>query len=135
MSKSNSELIHYLSEFRKRMLLCLLVLMLVFCGLLFFSNNLYTLLALPLLKHLPHGQGLIATNVVAPFFVSFELTFVTSLFLGVPFFLYQLWAFIAPALYLRERKLIWPLLLVSILLFYTGIAFAYFIIFPIIFTF
>ncbi len=135
MSKNNSELMHYFIEFRKRMLTCLLILAALFLGLLYFANNLYTLLALPLLKHLPHGQGLIATDVVAPFFVPFELTFVVAAVLGVPLFLYQLWAFIAPALYLRERKLIWPLLLVSTILFYVGLAFAYFVIFPLIFGF
>jgi sec-independent protein translocase protein TatC len=134
-SENNSELVYYLSEFRKRMLYCLFMLISLFSVLLYFANSLYTLLALPLLKHLPHGQGLIATNVVAPFFVPFELTLVTAVFLGMPFFLYQLWMFVAPALYRSERKLIWPLLLASIILFYAGIAFAYFVIFPIIFTF
>jgi sec-independent protein translocase protein TatC len=135
MSKNNSELMYYFIEFRKRLLTCLLILAALFMGLLYFANDLYTLLALPLLKHLPHGQGLIATDVVAPFFVPFELTFVVAAVLGVPLFLYQLWAFIAPALYLRERKLIWPLLLISTILFYVGIAFAYFVIFPLIFGF
>jgi sec-independent protein translocase protein TatC len=90
---------------------------------------------LPLLKNLPQGHGLIATNIVAPFFVPFELTFVVSLFISVPFFLYQLWGFIAPALYQHERRLVWPLLFISTLLFYLGIAFAYFVIFPLIFGF
>jgi sec-independent protein translocase protein TatC len=101
----------------------------------YFANNLYTLLALPLLKHLPVGQGLIATNVVSPFFAPVELTFVASLFLAVPIILYQVWAFIAPALYQHERRLIWPLLFISVILFYVGVAFAYFVIFPLLFAF
>ncbi len=135
MNKNNVELTRYFTEFRKRMLTCVLILAFIFSGLLYFANDIYTLLALPLLKHLPAGQGLISTNVVAPFFVPFELTFVVAFVLGVPLFLYQLWAFIAPALYVSERKLIWPLLLISTTLFYLGIGFAYFVIFPILFTF
>ncbi len=130
---NSSALLRFLIELRKRLISALVVLSLVFVVLSYFSNDLYTLLALPLLKHLPHGQGLIATNVVAPFFVPFQLTFVVSLFLVMPFLLYQLWAFIAPALYQHERRLLWPLLFVSTLLFYAGVAFAYFVIFPLVF--
>ena len=130
-----NKILPYLIEFRKRLLTCLLGLTLIFLVLFYFANDLYTLLALPLLKYLPHGQGLIATNVVSPFFVPFDLTFFVALLLGAPFFLYQLWVFVAPALYSHERKLIWPLLLISIILFYAGIAFAYFVIFPILFKF
>jgi len=135
MSKNKDDLVRYLIEFRKRMLACLLLLSTLFLVLFYFANDIYTILALPLLKHLPQGHGLIATHVLAPFFVPFELTFVTALCLAIPFFLYQLWAFIAPALYLRERRLIWPLLCASIILFYAGILFAYFVMFPILFTF
>jgi sec-independent protein translocase protein TatC len=125
----------FLVELRKRVLRSLLCLSVIFLVLLYFANDLYTLLALPLLKHLPHGQGLIATNIVASFFVPVELTFVLSLFLSVPYFLYQFWVFIAPALYAHERHLLWPLLLISTLLFYVGIAFAYFVILPLLFAF
>lgn len=100
----------------------------------YFANHLYTLLAQPLLKFLPQGH-LIATQIVAPFFVPFKLAFLVSMILAVPFFLYQLWAFISPALYGHERRLVWPFLLTSTGLFYGGIAFAYFIIFPLLFHF
>ncbi len=133
--KNNAELVKYAIELRKRLFKCLFVLFIIFGILFCFANPLYTLLAQPLLKHLPTSHGLIAINMVAPFFVPFELTFVTAILLSMPFFLYQLWAFIAPALYQNERRLIWPLLFMSTLLFYTGIAFAYFIIFPILFAF
>jgi sec-independent protein translocase protein TatC len=127
--------VRFLTELRRRLLYSLVFLGVVFAILVYFANDLYTVLALPLLKHLPHGQGLIATNVVASFFVPVELAFVLSLFLAVPYFLYQFWVFIAPALYTHERHLLWPLLLISTLLFYVGIAFAYFVILPLLFGF
>lgn len=135
MSETRTEMLRYLVEFRKRLLYCFVVLIITFGVLAYFSNDIYTLLARPLLRDLPHGQGLIATNVIAPFFVPFQLTFIASIFLIIPFLLYQIWVFIAPALYQRERKLVWPLLLLSIFLFYAGVAFAYFVIFPILFGF
>jgi sec-independent protein translocase protein TatC len=135
MRDDSKKLLFFLIELRRRVLYCLFVLSVLFVFLLYFSNDLYSLLALPLLKHLPHTQGLIATSMMAPFFVPFELTFVTSLFLAVPVFLYQLWAFVAPALYRHERRFVWPLLLISTCLFYLGVAFAYFIIFPVLFAF
>lgn len=129
----STPLVQFLTEFRRRLIYCLFLLVLLFSILLFYSNELYTLLALPLLKYLPQGHGLIATNIVASFFVPFELAFFTALFLVIPFLLYQIWNFVAPALYQHEKKLIWPLLLLSIGLFYIGILFAYFVIFPLLF--
>ncbi len=135
MNENKSPLIPYIMEFRRRLLRCLLVLFGVLIILLYFSNQTYTWLALPLLKQLPEHHGLIATHIVSPFFVPFQLTWILALVVTMPFFLYQLWGFIAPALYQRERRLVWPLLLFSIVLFYVGIAFAYFIIFPLVFFF
>ncbi|HSW68781.1 MAG TPA: twin-arginine translocase subunit TatC [Gammaproteobacteria bacterium] len=135
MNENNRQLIQYLIELRSRLLKCLFILFVIFAILVCFSNELYTFLALPLLKNLPEGRGLIATNIVSSFFVPFELAFVTAIFASIPFFLYHLWAFIAPALYQRERRLMQPLLFISTLLFYLGAAFAYFIIFPILFAF
>lgn len=135
MSQDNSTILRFLIELRKRLITCLLALSLIFVALFYFANELYTTLAHPLLKHLPQGQGLIATQVVAPFFVPFQLTFFLSLFLAVPIFLHQLWSFVAPALYQREKRLVWPLLFVSVLLFYLGVVFTYFAVLPLIFTF
>lgn len=135
MNKTNSSLLRFLIELRKRLFYCLIVFFLIFGILFYFANDLYTLLALPLLSHLPKGHGLIATSIVAPFFVPFELTLAAAAFLAVPFFLQQLWAFISPALYPHERRYIKPLLLISILLFYLGVNFAYFVILPILFSF
>lgn len=128
-------LLPFLLELRKRLLRCLIVVSIIFLALIYFANDIYTLLALPLLKFLPEGHGLIATNLVSPFFAPMKLTLIFSLFLAIPFCLYQLWAFIAPALYQREKRLVWPLLFSSTCLFYVGIAFAYFIIFPVVFHF
>jgi sec-independent protein translocase protein TatC len=133
MSEKSAAL-HFLIELRSRLIHSLIVLFFIFAVLLYFANNLYTWLAFPLLRFLPQGH-LIATQIVSPFFVPFKLAFMASMLIGVPFFLYQLWAFIAPALYGHERRLVWPFLLVSAFLFYAGITFAYFIIFPALFHF
>jgi sec-independent protein translocase protein TatC len=134
MSTNNAGALHYLVEFRSRLISSLMVLFIIFAVLMYFANDLYTLLALPLLKFLPQGH-LIATQIVSPFFVPFKLAFVVSLFLAVPYFLYQVWSFISPALYGHERRMVWPFLLMSAGLFYAGLAFAYFVIFPMLFRF
>ena len=133
-SNPGANALHFLVELRSRLISSLIVLFFVFSLFLYFANNLYTLLALPLLKFLPQGH-LIATQIVSPFFVPFKLAFMASVLLVVPYFLYQLWAFISPALYGHERRMIWPFIFMSTLLFYAGIAFAYFVIFPMLFHF
>jgi sec-independent protein translocase protein TatC len=126
--------LHFLVEVRSRLMYSLVFLFSAFAVLIYFANDLYTILALPLLRFLPQGH-LIATQIVSPFFVPFKLAFMASLLVSVPFFLYQVWAFISPALYGNERRLIWPFLFLSAFLFYSGIAFAYFVIFPMLFHF
>lgn len=126
--------VRLLTELRSRLIHALVIFTLLFAVLSYFANDLYTILALPLLRFLPQGH-LIATQIVSPFFVPFKLAFMAAMFLGVPYFLYQLWAFIAPALYGHERRLVWPFLLASAFLFYCGLAFAYFVIFPMLFHF
>lgn len=133
-AKLNPTALHFIVELRARLVRSIIFLFIIFAVLGYFANDLYTILALPLLKFLPQGH-LIATEIVSPFFVPFKLAFLASMLLAVPFFLYQLWAFIAPALYGHEKKLIWPFLLTSAGLFYSGIAFAYFFIFPMLFHF
>lgn len=123
-----------LVELRTRLLYSICFLFSLFAVLCYFANNLYTWLALPLLKFLPQGH-LIATQIVSPFFVPFKLAFMSAVLLSVPFFLYQLWRFVAPALYGHEKKLLWPFLFLSASLFYAGLAFAYFVIFPLLFHF
>lgn len=134
VSNNPNTAIHYLVEIRSRLISSCIVLFALFAVLTYFANQLYTWLALPLLKFLPQGH-LIATEIVSPFFVPFKLAFLASFLLAIPFFIYQCWAFIAPALYGHERRWMWPFLLMSGFLFYAGMAFAYFVIFPTLFHF
>lgn len=130
----NKAAISFLVELRSRLMSSLVVLFIIFTGLLYFANHLYAWLASPMLKFLPQGH-LIATQIVSPFFVPMKLAFLVSLLIAVPYFLYQIWAFVAPALYGHERRMVWPFLLASAGLFYVGMAFAYFVIFPMLFHF
>ncbi|MDH5444789.1 MAG: twin-arginine translocase subunit TatC [Gammaproteobacteria bacterium] len=125
----------HLVEMRDRLLRVVLLVALIFLGLFSFANDLYTLLAEPLLAHLPEGGTMIATEVASPFLTPFKLAMVTSIFIAIPFILYQAWAFIAPGLYRNEKMLALPLLVSSIVLFYAGMAFAYFVVFPLVFGF
>lgn len=127
--------ISHLVELRNRLLRSVICVLVVFCALVYWSNDIYSLLATPLTERLPTGATMIATNVATPFFTPIKLTAVVSVFLSVPFILYQIWAFVAPALYQHERRLVYPLLISSTLLFYAGVAFAYYIVFPLVFGF
>ena len=125
----------HLVELRDRLLRAVLVVLVLFLGLFTFSNDLYSLLAEPLLIHLPTGSSMIATEVASPFLTPFKLSMMTAIFMGMPFILYQFWAFIAPGLYKHEKSLAFPLLFSSIILFYLGMVFAYFVVFPLMFQF
>jgi sec-independent protein translocase protein TatC len=128
-------LVEHLIELRDRLLRVVLTVV-VFLLLLFpFANDLYTLLASPLLRHLPQGGSMIATEVASPFLTPFKLCLVLAIFLSMPVALYQLWGFVAPGLYKNERKLIFPLMVTSTFLFYLGMAFAYYVVFPLMFAF
>lgn len=128
-------LLGHLVELRNRLLRCVIAVLIVFSALAYFARDIYTLLAEPLLAVLPEGTSMIATDVAAPFFAPFKLTFIVAICLAIPYILWQVWQFIAPALYSREKKLMAPLVFSSTLLFYAGIAFAYFVVFPLIFAF
>lgn len=132
---SDMTLVQHLTELRSRLLRILVIVALFFLGLFYFANDIYNFVSAPLNDLLPENSTMIATEVASPFLTPFKLTFFVSLFLAMPFVLYQLWAFIAPALYQNERRLALPILMSSILLFYAGIAFAYFVVFPLIFGF
>lgn len=127
--------ISHLIELRDRLLRCIVAVGLVFAAMSFKSNEIYAYLAGPLMKHMPEGSQMIAIGVASPFLAPLKLTLVVSVFLSMPYVLYQAWAFIAPGLYRHEKRFAFPLLVASILLFYGGMAFAYFIVFPIIFQF
>ncbi len=128
-------LISHLIELRNRLLRCVVFVAVVFLALVYFANDIYNFVAAPLLNVMPAGMSMIATNIATPFFTPLKLTGVVAIFLSVPFLLYQLWAFIAPALYQNEKKLVYPLLFSSTLLFYLGVAFAYYVVFPLVFGF
>ncbi|MFK8258874.1 Sec-independent protein translocase subunit TatC [Erwinia sp. AnSW2-5] len=128
-------LISHLIELRKRLLNSIIAVLAIFLCLVYFSNDIYQLVSAPLIKQLPAGASMIATDVASPFLAPIKLTIIVSLFLSVPIILYQVWAFVAPALYRHERKLVMPLLFSSSFLFYLGMAFAYFIVFPLAFSF
>ena len=128
-------LITHLIELRKRLLNCIISVIVIFLCLVYFANDIYHLVSAPLIKQLPQGSTMIATDVASPFFTPIKLTFMVSLILSAPVILYQVWAFIAPALYKHERRLVVPLLVSSSLLFYIGMAFAYFVVFPLAFGF
>jgi sec-independent protein translocase protein TatC len=128
-------LVQHLIEMRDRLLRALLVVLVIFCGLFYFANDIYTYVSAPLHSLLPENSSMIATDVASPFLTPFKLTFFLSLFAAMPFVLYQVWGFISPALYSSEKRLAIPILISSILLFYAGMAFAYYVVFPIIFKF
>jgi len=130
-----SGLIEHLIELRSRLMRALIGLGVVLLGLMPFSRQIYTWLAQPLISQLPNGQSMIATNPAGAFFAPLKLTFFVAVFIAVPWLLYQLWAFVAPGLYAREKRLAVPLLATSVLLFYIGCAFAYFLVLPAVFHF
>lgn len=128
-------LVAHLTELRSRLLRSIVAVLAVFVCLFYFSQDLYTLVAAPLRAYLPEGATMIATGVASPFLTPFKLTMMVSLFIAVPVILHQIWGFIAPGLYQHEKKLAVPLLVASIFLFYAGMAFAFFVVFPIMFGF
>ncbi|ELH5151581.1 twin-arginine translocase subunit TatC [Vibrio cholerae] len=125
----------HIIELKSRTLKSIVICMLAFICLLYFANDIYTFIANPLIKLLPSGTSMIATDVTTPLFSPIKLTMIVSLFISMPFFLYQLWAFITPGLYVHERKIVISIFLSSVILFYVGVAFAYTIVFPIILKF
>lgn len=128
-------LVSHLTELRSRLLRSVLAIFLIFGALFYFTQKIYTFVSAPLRKFLPEGATMIATDVASPFLTPFKLTMMVALFLAMPVILYQIWGFIAPGLYKHEKRVAVPLLVSSIILFYAGMAFAYFLVFPLIFHF
>lgn len=125
----------HLIELRDRLLRAVLAVLVLFLGMFPFANTIYEYVAEPLMAHLPAGSNMIAIDVATPFLTPFKLALVAAIFLAMPYLLYQAWAFIAPALYRHEKRLVMPLMVTSSILFYLGIAFAYYIVFPLVFAF
>ncbi len=134
-NSSEMSLIGHLLELRSCLLRIVLVVLVLFASLIYFANDIYLFVSEPIRSVLPEGSQMIATEVTSPFFAPFKLTLFVSFFLAVPYVLHQLWQFIAPGLYAHEKRIAAPLLLSSIVLFYTGVAFAYYVVFPIILAF
>jgi sec-independent protein translocase protein TatC len=128
-------LITHLTELRDKLLRALLAVLVIFIGLFPFANDIYAFVSEPLRAILPPGASMIATEVASPFLTPFKLTLVAAVFLAMPYVLYQAWSFIAPGMYRHEKRLAIPLLASSVLLFYAGSAFAYYVVFPLIFAF
>jgi sec-independent protein translocase protein TatC len=127
--------IEHLLELRSRILRSVLAMLLLFFPLYYYANDIYEWVAAPLMANLPMGSNMIATEVASPFLTPFKLAIYSALFLAMPVILHQAWAFISPGLYLREKRFALPLLVSSIVLFYLGMLFAYFLVFPIVFKF
>lgn len=135
MNADLQPLIEHLIELRTRLVRAAGLLLLVFLILFHWSSDIYHLLALPMLKVLPKGSSMIATDVTATFFVPLKITGMVAFLITLPHTLYQAWAFVAPGLYQHEKRLVLPLIVSSVLLFGIGMAFAYFLVFPVVFGF
>jgi len=132
---TSETLIAHLLELRTRLLHSTVALLLVFLCLFPWAAELYTLLAQPLLEKLPKGGQMIATGVTTPFFVPIKVAMMAAFLIALPYLLWQMWRFVAPGLYAHEKRLVWPLVFASTLLFFSGMAFAYFAVFPVVFGF
>jgi len=132
---ASGTLISHLLELRSRLIRALIAVIVVFIPCSIFKNEIFTAVAQPLLDKLPKGGTLIATGVISPFMTPFKLAFFVALFLAMPYILFQIWAFVAPGLYRREKRFAVPLMISSVVLFYSGVAFAYFAVFPVMFAF
>jgi sec-independent protein translocase protein TatC len=134
MSTGESFMAH-LVELRTRLLNAVVAVLIVFVCLFPFASKLYTLLAEPLLSKLPKGGQMIATDVTTPFFVPLKVALMAAFLISLPYVLYQVWRFVAPGLYEHEKRLVWPLIIASTILFFCGMTFAYVVVFPIVFGF
>lgn len=128
-------LVAHLSELRDRLLRCILAVLIIFCALFSFANEIYGFVSKPLREILPEGSTMIATEVASPFLTPFKLTMVAAVFIAMPYVLFQLWSFVAPGMYRHEKRLAIPLMGSSVVLFYAGAAFAYYAVFPLVFGF
>jgi len=132
---AESSLLSHLLELRDRLLRMVVATLVIAIPCVYFSNRIFTWLSEPLRAQLPEGTKLIATSVIAPFMTPFKLGLLAAIFFAMPFILYQVWAFVAPGLYRHERRFALPLFISSVILFYAGAVFAYFVVFPLAFTF
>ena len=132
---SFKSLVPHFQELKSRLTKSLIFITVIFLFLFPFSDSIYNQLADPLIRNLPESSTMIAIDVASPFFIPFKLVMILSIFISIPYLLYHLWMFTAPGLYEKEKKLVLPILVSSSLLFYLGAAFAYFVVFPLLFSF
>ena len=135
VDKTQQPFLEHIVELRSRILRSLALVALLFLPVYYFAEPLFSFVAAPLMSRLPDGSGMIATQVASPFLAPFKLAIYTAIFIGIPFLLHQLWSFVSPGLYRHEKRFALPLLTSSVALFYCGMAFSYFLVFPIVFTF
>lgn len=135
VDSSEQPFLDHVIELRRRILRSLLVVVVLFFPIYYFANDIYQFVAAPLLALLPTDATMIATEVASPFLTPFKLAIVTAVFAAMPFILHQAWAFVSPGLYLHEKRFAFPLLVSSVALFYAGMAFAYYLVFPLVFAF
>ncbi len=135
VDENQQPFLEHLVELRSRILRSLAFVAVLFIPIYYFAKPLFTWVADPLMSRLPEGAGMIATQVASPFLAPFKLAIYVAIFVGIPFLLHQLWSFVSPGLYRHEKRFALPLLLSSIALFYCGMAFSYFLVFPIVFSF
>lgn len=135
VEEKEESFLSHLAELRDRLLKSVLLVVVVFLCLFPFSQEIYAWLAQPLLQQLPEDTNMIAIEVASPFLIPFKLVMMLSIFISIPFILYQVWGFVAPGLYLREKQLIFPLLASSVALFFIGVAFVFYVVFPLVFEF
>ena len=128
-------LVSHLLELRSRLLRAVIAVGIAFIPLAFFADELFSLVAHPLIEKLPEGTSIIATSVVSPCMTPLKLALVGAVFVAMPYVLYQIWAFVAPGLYRHEKRFAMPLFVTSVVLFYVGVAFAYYVVFPLMFAF
>lgn len=135
VSEKTQTMVEHLVELRDRLMRILIITVILFVAMFPFANEIYTFVSEPLRVYLPESSSMIATDVASPFLTPFKLTMVLAIFAAMPFILFQVWAFIAPGLYKKERRIMVPLFASSVMLFYGGMAFAYYVVFPLVFGF
>ena len=135
LQDESQPLVEHLLELRSRLLNSILVVLIVFLPLFYVAGDIYAFISEPLRQYLPEGTTMIATEVASPFLVPFKLSLILAMFISIPYILHQLWSFVAPGLYGSEKRIALPLLISSVVLFYGGIAFAFYVVFPLIFGF
>ena len=133
--KAELPIVAHLLELRSRVLKSVTSVFVIFLALFYFANDIYTFISEPIRAYLPEGTSMIATEIASPFLTPFKLTIVLAIFISMPFTLHQIWSFISPGMYRREKRLAAPILVSSVILFYAGMTFAYYVVFPLVFGF